>query len=134
MTGRVWTLMNAVMLLLFLFAAAVQVNDPDPAAWIAIYVAAAAISGSEIRRRGWPWLPWGVALAAFLWAGSLYYRARDVPVRSLFAEWEMQNVHVEEAREMYGLLIIGVWMVAIGTVRLMRARAGSSVASPSIPT
>lgn len=119
------------MLLLFLFAAAVQFNDPDPFAWIAVYVAAAAICASEIRRGASVWAPIALALVALAWAGSLFYRARDVPVSSLVAEWEMRDIHVEEAREMYGLLIVAAWMIVIATGRLMRARAVASVASRS---
>jgi hypothetical protein len=131
MTRRVWTLANAFMLLIFLFAAVVQFNDPDPVAWIAIYVVAAAVCGRELRPGASAWASLAVALVAFLWAGSLYYRARDVPVSSLFAEWEMRDIHVEEAREMYGLLIVAGWMIVIATVRLVRARAVASLASRS---
>ena len=46
-----------------------------------------------------------------MWAGSLYYRAHEVPISSLFAEWEMRDLRIEEAREMYGLAIVGVWTI-----------------------
>ncbi|MEO7822999.1 MAG: transmembrane 220 family protein, partial [Gemmatimonadaceae bacterium] len=45
------------MLLMFVFSTAVQLNDPDPLAWMAIYAAAAAVCGLEIRRRGPVWAP-----------------------------------------------------------------------------
>jgi len=111
---------------MFLFSAAVQVNDPDPLVWMAIYGAAAVVCGLEIRRRTPAWAPVAVALVALVWAGSLYYRAQDVPISSLFAEWEMQNVRIEEAREMYGLLIVGTWMIVIAAVGWRRARLSAS--------
>jgi len=114
------------MLLMFLFSAAVQVNDPDPLVWMAIYGAAAVVCGLEIRRRTPAWAPVAVALVALVWAGSLHYRAQDVPISSLFAEWEMQNVRIEEAREMYGLLIVGTWMIVIAAVGWRRARLSAS--------
>lgn len=117
MAGRFWTLANGIMLLMFLLSAAVQVNDPDPLAWMAIYGAAAVVCGLEIRRRAPAWAPAAVALIALAWAGSLYYRANEVPLSSLFAEWEMRDVRIEEAREMYGLTIVAIWMIVIGGVR-----------------
>lgn len=119
---RVWPVANATMLALFLFAAAVQYNDPDPFVWMAIYVAAAAVCATEARRRTPPWLAAGVMTAALLWAASIAYRASGLaPLASLFAEWEMRDAAVEEAREMYGLLIVGVWMLAI-TIAAIRRR------------
>ena len=126
MAGRFWTLANGIMLLMFLFSAAVQVNDPDPLAWMAIYVAAAVVCGLEIRRAAPAWAPAVVALIALAWAGALYHRANEVPIGSLFAEWEMRDLRIEEAREMYGLTIVGIWMIVISSVRWMRARVAAS--------
>ncbi|HMC54329.1 MAG TPA: transmembrane 220 family protein [Gemmatimonadaceae bacterium] len=39
---------------------------------------------------------------------------------SLFSQWEMKDIHVEEAREMYGLLIVAVWMAAIAVASWRR--------------
>src|SRR5687768_2545882 len=102
MGERFWTLANGIMLLMFLFSATVQVNDPDPLVWMSIYGAAAAVCGLEMRRRAPAWAAAALALIALVWAGSLYYRAHEVPISSLFAEWEMQDLRIEEAREMYG--------------------------------
>jgi hypothetical protein len=121
MGERFWTLSNAIMLMLFLFAAAVQFNDPDPAIWIGIYGTAAVVCVLEIRRRTPVWMPVAVAIIALVWAGTLYYGARNVPIMSLFAEWEMRDVRVEEAREMYGLAIVAGWMIVIAAVKSTRA-------------
>ena len=126
MTGRLWTLANGIMLLMFLFSAAVQLNDPDPLAWIGIYAVAAVVCGLEIRRRAPVWAPVAIAFIALFWAGSLYYRVNEVPISSLFAEWEMRDVRIEEAREMYGLTIVGIWMIVIISVRWARARVSAS--------
>ena len=125
MKRLLWTLANGVMLSMFLFSAAVQFNDPDPAVWIGIYGIAAVVCVLEIRRRTPVWMPVAVALIALVWAGTLYYGARDVPIMSLFAEWEMRDVRVEEAREMYGLAIVAGWMIAIASVGWARARTRS---------
>jgi hypothetical protein len=113
MKGRLWTLANAIMLLMFLFSAAVQYNDPDPLGWIAIYLAAAAVCALEIRRRTPRWLPGAVLLVALVWAATLFSRAHNVPINALFAEWEMHDLRVEEAREMYGLAIVAAWMLVV---------------------
>jgi Transmembrane family 220, helix len=39
---------NVVAAALFTFAAAVQVNDPDPLLWMAVYVAAAVVAGLAV--------------------------------------------------------------------------------------
>ena len=126
MPARVWTVANLVMLLLFVFAAAVQINDPDPVAWMAIYLAAATVCGMEIRRRAPIWASAAVALTALVWSGYVATRAFDVPLGALFAEWEMQNVRIEEAREMYGLAIVGFWMLVIAGARWTRRSATTS--------
>ena len=110
------------MLLMFLFSAALQFNDPDPVRWIGIYTAAAAVCGLEIRRRRSALAALAVAVIALVWAGSLYYRAHEVPLSAMFAEWEMRDLRIEEAREMYGLTIVGLWMLAIASVGWRRAR------------
>jgi len=126
MGARFWTLANGIMLLMFLFSAAVQFNDPDPLRWIGIYSASAVVCGLEIRRRASPLAALAVALIALVWAGSLYYRAHEVPIGSLFAEWEMRDLRVEEAREMYGLTIVAVWMLVIASVGWRRAKVAAS--------
>ena len=122
MKRHLWTLANGIMLLMFVFSAAVQLNDPDPFAWMFIYGAAAVVCGLELRRKAPLGLPGSLAIIALVWAASLYARARDVPIASLFAEWEMRDINVEEAREMYGLLIIVAWMIAIIIARWSRLR------------
>lgn len=122
MRARFWTLANVIMLLMFLFSAAVQFNDPDPIRWIGIYCAAAVMCGLEIRGRAPAWAAAAVAVIALVWAGSLYYRAHGVPISALFAEWEMRDVRIEEAREMYGLMIVGFWMIVIAGVGWRRVK------------
>lgn len=121
MKAKLWTAANAIMLVMFLFSAAVQYNDPDPFVWMAIYIAGAIVCVVEIRRRTPPGLPATLALIALGWSATIAYRARDVPISALFAEWEMRNLRVEEAREMYGLLILGLWMIVIVAVRHRRS-------------
>ena len=101
---------------LFLFAAAVQYNDPDPARWMAIYGAAAAVAFLATRRlaaapRFWI-APAMVAAIALLWSAGIFLGLRDplTPWR-MFDQWEMKDVAVEETRETFGLLIVAAWML-----------------------
>lgn len=111
--------------LLFLFGAAVQVNDPDPLRWMAIYLAAAGgCLLAAMGRLRWRF-PAAVALAAFLWAASLAPRVVPAfPARGLFGAWEMADARVEEARELAGLLIIGACMAVLAWRRRPKALPG----------
>jgi lysylphosphatidylglycerol synthetase-like protein (DUF2156 family) len=111
------------MLLLFTLGAAVQVNDPDPARWIAAYaLAAAACLLSLLRRMHWT-LPALLCAVALTWAATLAPRVVGrVPFRDMFGAFEMRTVGIEESREMYGLLIITAWMAVLA----LRARRGSA--------
>ena len=109
------------MLVAFIFSVIVQFNDPDPLLWAAIYAAAAVVCGLELRRRTPLVLPAGIALATIIWAATLAPRViGKVRFMSMFAEFEMANTGVEESREMYGLLLIAIWMIAVATAAWRR--------------
>ena len=120
--SRAWRAADAVMMLLFLFGASVQFNDPDPVRWIAIYtLAGVACLLSLLRRLHWAF-PALLALVAISWAATLSPHVLGrVPFGDMFGAWEMKNVDVEESREMYGLLIIALYMVVL-TIRARRTR------------
>jgi hypothetical protein len=107
---------NAVMCALFGFGALLQLNDPDPLRWVAIYGAAAATCGwlASTRRRNalMGLLPALVAAVALTWAANIAYGSSGrVEFMRLFEAWGMKNAAVEERRELYGLLIVGTWMI-----------------------
>lgn len=91
---------------LFLLAAVLQHNDPDPLPWIAIYLAACLSCLVTVFRRH----DWGLSAAtggiALLWALVLLPQGAGVPLTELFAQWKMADARVETAREMYGLLLV----------------------------
>jgi hypothetical protein len=120
-----WTITNVVMLLMFVLSAIVQVNDPDPMTWIAIYAAAGAMCALEVARKLRPGFPGIVCVIALIWAGTIAPRViGKVAFTEMFAEFEMKNVGVEESREMYGLLIVAAWMAAV-TVAAWKRRPAS---------
>jgi hypothetical protein len=121
--SRAWRVADAVMLLLFTLGAVVQLNDPDPVRWFAVYaLAAAACLLSLLRRMFWPF-PALLCAAALAWAATLAPRVVGrVPFGEMFGAFEMRNVGIEESREMYGLLIIAAWMAVLA----VRARSRDS--------
>lgn len=114
MARIVWRLLDAVFALLFVLAVIVNLNDPDPLAWVLIYAAAAWTSFLAVLGRPSRALASAVAAVALLWAATIVPRVvGQVPFGDMFAAWEMQNAGVEESREMYGLLLISLWMATI---------------------
>src|SRR4051794_25288782 len=127
MTAKLWTAANGLMFLMFVFSVAVQYNDPDPVRWMSVYGAAAIVCVLEIRRKTPLWLPLALSLAAFIWALTVGYVAHNDAVARMFDQWEMKNLHVEETRELYGLTIVWVWMLAVAAVGWRRRRRGAGV-------
>ncbi len=111
------------MLLLFALGAAVQLNDPDPVRWFAVYALAAAACLLSLLRRGHWALPALLCAVALVWAATLAPGvAGRVPFADMFGAFEMKNIGIEESREMYGLLIIAAWMAGLA-VRAGRGAA-----------
>lgn len=116
-----WRIADAVFLVMFAFGVAVQFNDPDPLRWILIYGLAATACVLSLRGSLRPFLPTAVGGLSLLWALSLAPRTIGrVPFGDMFGAFEMKNVGIEESREMYGLLLIAIWMAVVA----WRARAG----------
>jgi hypothetical protein len=99
------------MLAAFALSVAVQLNDPDPLRWIAIYGLSSVACVFGLIGRGHWLFPATVGALAAGWAAAIAPRVVGaVPFADMFGGFEMENVGVEESREMYGLLIIAIWM------------------------
>ena len=123
-SGVTWRAANVVMLLVFVASALLQLNDPDPLAWTAVYAAAAIMCGLELTGRLRAVYPALLALTALAWAASIAPRVLgNVPFRDMFAEFEMHDLGIEESREMYGLVIVAVWMFVLALVARRSARS-----------
>lgn len=89
---------SAGMVVLLVYAMAVQYNDPDPLIWVAMYGAAAGVAAAAaLDRLRWP-VAAVIAAVALGWAVLL--ATRVIGKQPLFEE---------EGREMLGLTIAGVW-------------------------
>lgn len=112
--GLGWTVANVIAAAMFAASVAVQINDPDPLPWMATYGGAAIIALLECTRRVRPVFPALLSLTALGWAATLAPRVIGVvPFAEMFGGFEMKNVGVEESREMYGLLLVALWMAAV---------------------
>lgn len=111
---RLWTIADVVMLLLFLFSVVVQVNDPDPLTWMIVYGLAAAACILSLRQsRRW-WFPTAVGGLALAWASTIAPRViGQVRFLDMFGALEMKNLGIEESREMYGLVLVALWMAVL---------------------
>lgn len=107
------------MAALFVFAAAVQYNDPDPVRWMALYLAAAGVAlMAAMKNVVSPLGPALVGLVALLWAAGIAAGVSSFDAYTrMFDEWEMRAPQVEEGRETGGLLIVALWMAAIAARR-----------------
>jgi hypothetical protein len=110
--------------LYFVFATAVQVNDPDAGIWEAIYAVAAGVTFFAAWRMPPLWVPIVVGAIAAVWALALAPGAFDSSFRELFQSWQMMSPGMEVGRELLGLLILTAWM----SVLALRSRGSSKEA------
>ena len=121
--GLGWTVANVVAAVLFAASVAVQLNDPDPLPWMAIYGGAVIIALLEIIRRVRPVFPALLSVTALAWAATIAPRVIGrVPLAEMFGAFEMKNAGVEESREMYGLLLVALWMAAVAIAAWRRGK------------
>ena len=111
-----------LLALLLGVAAIVNLNDPDPILWVALYGVAAVAAAWQAWKPGRVpvVLPALAGVAALVWALLLAPRVfGHVGFGEMWASWEMHNDRVEYGREFYGLLIA---CVSMGLVLWHRAR------------
>lgn len=107
--------LDLTMSFLFASAAALQLNDPDPIRWVAVYSAACVLSiVAFFGRRVSPSFALGVFTVAIGWAALIALGGPAVSEYGhMFDAWEMKSPSVEEAREASGLLIAAGWMFVL---------------------
>jgi hypothetical protein len=117
-----WTVVNIVFALMFAFSVVVQYNDPDPVQWMMLYGSATLVCALEVRRGSVKWLAPAIAAIALVWALTIAPRVvGKVPFADMFGAFEMKNEAIEESREMYGLLIVVVWMTIVAIASRRRS-------------
>jgi hypothetical protein len=113
---------NLAVAVLFFVSAALQLNDPDPVPWVAIW-AAAGIACLAGRKIGSAWLlPALVGAVALGWALTGIGVLSEMAFGDLFRKMKAETPVIEESREFLGLLIIAGWMTLL-TVRGLSERS-----------
>lgn len=120
---NVWRILNGSMAALFVFAAVLQYNDPQPLRWALIYLAAAVPCFMAIRRTPSWIVPAAILVCSAVWE-TFYVRsgAWSVPLTEAFSTWKMQNQQMLEKREMTGLLVVIGWMTVLVVADVMARR------------
>jgi hypothetical protein len=112
---------HGLMAALFVFSAVLQLNDPDPLAWVAIYLVAAGLTAVAASGRHPSWRRPAavcVALVALGWALTVAASSpRLPPLSELVGDWGMYAAGIEERRETLGLLILSAWLAVVALPR-----------------
>jgi hypothetical protein len=107
-------ILNAFFLIIYLLCAAVQYNDPDALLWASMYLAAATMCALQFRRNPPRWPAPVLLVTSVIWIGLLLPSiVGQVSLAEIFASISMQTRAVEEAREIGGLFLVGVWAAAL---------------------
>ena len=102
---------------LFSLSALVQLNDPDPLAWIAVYVTCTISCLLVFTPFQSMWIPLIICGWCLLWAGSLisgiYTEFTTINWSEMIGSIEMKSMESEIVREIGGLLIAAIWMLIL---------------------
>ncbi len=103
---------HALVSIVFLAMAALQLNDPDPLLWVTVYLCVAVMPIARAlghRLHGAFWVTSGIAFACLIISlpGFIeYLRLEDFA--SLGDEMSTEKPHIESAREFLGVAIAAV--------------------------
>ena len=108
------TTFNTLFLVAYLLSAAVQYNDSDALAWIAIYLSAAAMCITWYLKRLPKRFPAILLTIALVWIGSLLPGILgQVTPAEVIESISMKTRSVEEAREIGGLALVAIWAAVL---------------------
>jgi hypothetical protein len=108
---------SVIFAILFLISAGLQLNDPDPLRWIALYTIAAVLSAGlpfrfELR---WPAIIVGAIAAS--WCGYLLSHVVGlVGFADLFRKFHETGGVLEEAHEAGGTALVSLWLAISATI------------------
>ena len=121
-------ILNVVFIILFLVAAALQYNDPDPYLWIPIYLLGAFLCFKALQGKFHP-LVYYISLAGYIaYAVFLFFDktgvlswANDHGKENIAQSMKAGKPWIEETREFFGLLILIV-VITINLLWLKRKK------------
>jgi hypothetical protein len=118
-------ILNGLGVALFLFSAAVQLNDPDPVRWITVYAVTAVICGWAAANRSVPLpvtLTWGLLTAAVAIGLLAFWEGESHPMPG-FPPWAPLNEEV--VREALGLGLCSLWSLSLALWEARRTRVSA---------
>src|SRR3989337_2381477 len=109
---------NIIFIIVFIFSAALQYNDPDPYIWIPIYLYGAYLCYRAIARKYNPVL-YVIGLVVYLgYAAYLFFDkqgvlswAKEHQAENIVQSMQATKPWIEETREFGGLLILIIALV-----------------------
>jgi hypothetical protein len=110
-----------VMAVLFSLCVGLQVNDPDPVQWMALY-GGAAVTSAVLPARRWVAIAAAVVgLVAAAWGAYLAHQVMGVlEFSDLFMKMDEKGGAVEVGREAGGLALVAAMMLGGAGFRAMR--------------
>lgn len=105
--------LNIIFIILFIFSAAVQYNDPDPFVWITIYLYGALLCYLALRKKYFPRLYiaglviyTGYALFLLFDTDGAISWLMDHNAENIVQSMKATKPWIEKTRELFGLLIL----------------------------
>ena len=111
--------LNIIFVILFIFSAALQYNDPDPSVWISIYLYGALLCYLALKRK-YNYSLYIIGLVVYT-GYAIYLLFEKNGVLSWANDYDAENIvqsmkatkpWIEETREFFGLLMLIVALIA----------------------
>jgi len=123
---------NGVGFVLFAYATVVQLNDPDPLRWMAVYGLTALWCAWAVRSGVVPikvTLPWAI-LTGSLVLPWLWFAPHESHPMSGFPSWG--PLREETVRESIGLALCSAWSAGLAAHAARRAALAPAVEDPPV--
>ncbi|UTA69511.1 MULTISPECIES: transmembrane 220 family protein [Emticicia] len=101
-----------IFMAMFIYAAIVQYNDPDPYVWVPTYLIPVFLCYHKMKGKGEPIMFFTIGLLYLMWAINQFPPAWEGVVLN---EMGMKTINIELARESLGLGIctLAMWVCAL---------------------
>ena len=101
-------ILNIVLAVLFVIFAVVQLNDPDPWAWVSLYLLVAGVAGFAAFGKYNRYVIWAGLAVSIIWLGILipeFVRWVQMGMPSITESMKAEEPHIEYTREFLGLFL-----------------------------
>jgi hypothetical protein len=123
----IFRVLSGVFLMLSLWSAYLQLNDPDPGRWIAIYLSCACVASFEAFGKSRPKWALLVATVALCWALAILPELfSGWSPRELAAKMTSDRPDIEYGREFGGLMLVFGYCSAAFLRHTIKRRATTS--------